>query len=76
MLKPVLTFAAAAAAGVVLWKVLSFLLVPLLGTLLGFVTLLVKIAVVVGLVWLALWFFRRRPDGSNPPGDQAPESAE
>lgn len=73
MLKPVVTFAAAAAAGVILWKVLSLLLLPLLGTLLGFVAMLVKIALVVGLVWLALWFFRRRSGDRPAPGEQPAE---
>ncbi len=56
MLKPVLTLAGTAVLGVVLWKIL---LVPLAGMLIGFVFTLVKIAVVVGLVFLIVYLFRR-----------------
>lgn len=56
MLKPVLTLAGTAVLGVVLWKIL---LVPLAGMLIGFLFTLVKIAVVVGLVFLIVYLFRR-----------------
>jgi hypothetical protein len=58
MLKPVLTLAAAGAVTIVLWKLLAAVLLPVVGALLGFVMLLVKVAFVAGLVWLALWLFR------------------
>lgn len=56
MLKPVLTLAGTAVLGVVLWKIL---LVPLAGLLLGFVFTMVKIAVIVGLVFLLVYWFRK-----------------
>ena len=59
MLRPAVTLAAAGVVGFALWKVLSFLLLPLLGTMLGFVFLLVKIGLVVALVFFLLWLFRR-----------------
>ena len=59
MLKPALTLAATGVVGFALWKVLSFLLLPLLGTMLGFVFMLVKIGLVVALVCFLLWLFRK-----------------
>lgn len=56
MLKPVLTLAGTAVLGVVLWKIL---LLPLAGMLMGFLFTLVKIAVVVGLIFLIVYLFRR-----------------
>lgn len=55
-MKPVLTLAGTAVLGVVLWKIL---LVPLAGMLIGFLFTLAKIAVVVGLVFLIVYLFRR-----------------
>lgn len=66
MVKPVLQLAAAGVIGVVVWKVLSFLLLPLLGTFLGFLFTIVKVALIVGLVFLAIWFIRKRGDSSRP----------
>lgn len=56
MLKPVLTLAGTAVLGVVLWKIL---LLPLAGMLMGLLFTVVKIAVVVGLIFLILYLFRR-----------------
>ncbi len=55
-MKPVLTLAGTAVLGLVLWKIL---LVPLAGMLIGFLFTLVKIAAVVGLVFLIVYLFRR-----------------
>ena len=60
MLKPVVTLAAAGVIGVALWKLLSILLLPLAGLLLGLVVTLVKVGLLVGLVMLAVWLFRRK----------------
>jgi len=59
MFKPVLTLAAAGVIGVALWKILSILLLPLAGALLGLVATLLKVGVVVALVFFALWLWRR-----------------
>lgn len=55
MLKPVLTLAAAGVLGLALWKILAILFLPLLGL---FFTI-VKIALVVGLIYLVLWWLHR-----------------
>lgn len=69
MFKLVLTLAAVGFAGFALWKVLSFLFLPLLGTLLGIVLTLVKVALLVALVWLVVsWLTKdkRTDDGEAP----------
>ena len=69
MAKPILQLAAAGFLGVALWKVVSILLLPLLGTLLGFFLTLLKVALVVGLVFLVFWLFRKRQDDEQPRSD-------
>jgi membrane protein implicated in regulation of membrane protease activity len=54
MFKPVLGLAAVG--------VLGFLLLPLIGTLLGVVFFFVKIALVVFAIWLLFRLFRKRPN--------------
>jgi type IV secretory pathway TrbL component len=68
MFKPVLTLAAAGFVGVALWKVLSVLFLPLLGTVLGVVLTLVKVALIVGLVMFVFWWFTKnnKKDGEAP----------
>jgi hypothetical protein len=60
MLKPLATLAAAGVIGVALWKVLSILLLPLAGLLLGLVLTLAKVGLLVALVMFAVWLFRRK----------------
>ena len=60
MLKPVLGLAAVG--------ILSVLLLPLLGTLLGVAFFFVKIALVVFAIWLVFRLFRKRP-GEEPHTD-------
>ena len=62
MLKPVLKLAAVGFLGLALWKVLPILLLPLLGIFLT----VVKIALVVGLVFLVVWWLRKSKDGEAP----------
>ena len=54
MLKPVL--------GVAAVGVIGFLLLPLIGTLLGVVFFFVKIAIVVLAIWFLFRVFRKRPN--------------
>jgi len=61
MTKPFLQLAALGVAGFALWKVASFLMFPLL--MLAF-----KVALVVGLVMFAIWFFKK---GDKPKDDSA-----
>lgn len=60
MFKPVLTLAAVGFAGIVLWNLASALLLPLL-------FLLFKIALIVGLVMLAFWWFNKRDRKEDTP---------
>jgi hypothetical protein len=62
MAKPIVTVAAAGILGLALWKVLSMLFLPLVGTLLGILLTVLKVALVIGLVLLVWWFVRRRKD--------------
>ena len=52
MTKPFLQLAAVGVVGFALWKIASFFLLPLL--MLAF-----KVALIVGFVMLAIWFFKR-----------------
>ena len=52
MTKPLLQLAALGVTGLALWKIASFVLLPLLA-------LVLKVALIVGLVMLAIWFFKR-----------------
>ena len=65
MLKPVVTLAAAGVIGVALWKILSILLLPLAGLVLGLVVTLVKVGLLVSLVMFAVWLFRRKEKGGE-----------
>ena len=68
MHKPVLGIAAAGVLGFAIWKVLSFLLLPLMGTLFGLLFTVIKFALVVGLIFLVVWWFRKdkKEDGEAP----------
>jgi len=61
MLKPILSLAAVGFVGVVLWKVAAGLLLPLF-------FLVFKVALVVGLIMFAFWYFRKdRGKEDTPP---------
>ena len=61
MLKPILSLAAVGFVGVVLWKVAAGLLLPLF-------FLVFKVALIVGLVMFAFWYFRKdRGKEDTPP---------
>lgn len=63
MLRPVLGIAAAGFLGVLLWKILGVILLPVFASLVGLVLLLVKLALVVALVMFVVWFFKKREGG-------------
>lgn len=65
MLKPVLQLAAVGVAGAIVWKLAAFLLLPLLGTALGFVFLIVKVVLVVAIVAFLFWLFNRKQSGGD-----------
>jgi hypothetical protein len=60
MLKPVLQVAAVGILGVTIWKLASFLLLPLLGTVLGFVFTILKIALILGAILFVVWFLKKK----------------
>jgi uncharacterized membrane protein len=62
MAKPIVTVAAAGFLGVALWKLLSILFLPLVGTLLGMLLTVLKVVLIVGVVLLVWWLVRRRKD--------------
>ena len=70
MLKPALQLAAVGVLGVVVWKVLSIFMLPLLGALLG---ILFKVALLVGIAFLVMWLLRK-PKDEPTKGDEAPAS--
>lgn len=59
MLKPVVTLAAVGFVGAIIGKILFMLLLPVFATLIGFVVLAIKIVLIVGLVWLGFFVFRK-----------------
>lgn len=62
MSKPVLQLAAAGVAGVILWKLLA-------GPLIGLLLLVLKIALIAGLVMFALWFFKKSQKDEQKDGE-------
>ena len=66
MAKPLLQLTAVGILGVVLWKVLTIFMLPLLGFLL-------KLALLVGVAWFVVWLFRKRTDDKRTDGE-APTS--
>jgi len=61
MTKPFLQLAALGVAGFALWKIASLVLLP-------FLMFVFKIALIAGLVMLAIWFFKK---GDKPKDDAA-----
>jgi Flp pilus assembly protein TadB len=62
MTKPIVTVAAAGFLGIALWKLLSILFLPLVGTLVGMLLTVLKVVLIVGAVLLVWWLVRRRKD--------------
>jgi hypothetical protein len=67
MLRPVVALAAVGVAGFVAFKLLWLLVLPLLGALVGFAVLAVKIGLIVALILIAIKLFRSisRPASSE-----------
>lgn len=68
MIKPVLQVAALGVVGVAMWKLASLFLFPVL-----FVAF--KIALVVGLVMAAIWWFTKQGRKDSPDTPPPPETA-
>ncbi len=66
MAKPLLQLTALGVAGFALWKIAGFVLLPVL-------LWVFKVALIVGLVMLAFWFFKKRdkPKDDKPQDDTA-----
>ena len=62
MFKPILQLAAVGLAGLALWKLGSVFFIPLL-------FLAVKVALVVGLVLFAFWFFKKSDKKGDTPAE-------
>jgi len=60
MLKPALQLAAVGILGVTIWQLASFLLLPLLGTVLGFVFTILKITLIVSAILFVVWFLKKK----------------
>ena len=59
MLKPIAMLAATGVVGLVVLKLVGFLLFPLLGVLLGFVMWALKFALIAALIWWGFHLFKR-----------------
>ena len=59
MLKPIATLAAVGFVGAIIGKLLFMLLLPVFATLIGFVVLAIKVVLIVALVWLGFFVFRK-----------------
>jgi hypothetical protein len=65
MLKPVATLAAVGIVGLVALKLLGFVFLPIVGMLLGFLFLALKIALIVALIWWGFSLFRKWTERGN-----------
>ncbi len=59
MLKPVVSLAAVGFIGVLLYKLVLVLLLPVFGMVIGFAALVIKVALIAGLVWAGILLFRK-----------------
>ncbi|MGH7675352.1 MAG: hypothetical protein ACREMV_08780 [Gemmatimonadales bacterium] len=76
MARPVLQLAAAGILGVAVWKVLSVLLFPLLGTFLGLLFTVLKFALLIGLVALAFRWLSKKKGDTGERGEPGEATAE
>jgi hypothetical protein len=70
MAKPVLQLAAVGFLGIALWKIISILLFPLLGAALGIFFIVLKVALIAGLIYFLFWMFNKKK--SEPKDGEAP----
>ena len=61
-MKPALSLAAVGIVGLIFAKLLGFLILPIVGMFLGFFFLVLKIALIVGLIWFGFTLFRKWTD--------------
>ncbi len=58
-MKPMLSLAAVGFVGLILAKFLGILILPIFGMFLGFLFLVLKIVLIVGLIWMGFNLFRK-----------------
>lgn len=58
-MKPLFNLAAIGVVGVILWKVLGLLLLPLVGVALGILFVIMKFAVIGAVLFFLVWLIRR-----------------
>jgi hypothetical protein len=58
-MKPLFNLAAIGVVGVILWKVLGLLLLPLVGVTLGILFVIMKFAVIGAVLFFLVWLIRR-----------------
>ena len=61
-MKAVATVGAVGIVGFIITKLLWMLMLPILGMFIGFMVLVLKIALIGGLIWLGYTFFRKMTD--------------
>jgi hypothetical protein len=69
MFKPVLQLAAVGVVGIFLWKIAAAFLLP-------FIFLLFKVALIGGLIVLAIWWFNKRDRRGDTPSESPPPVSE
>ncbi len=62
MVKSIGMVAAAGIVGLIITKLLWMMMLPLVGIFIGFMVLVLKIALIAGLVWLGYSLFRKWTD--------------
>ena len=59
MIKPLLAVAATGVAAVLVWNLMAIILLPLLGLAIGLAAFLIKMLVILFLLLIAYWLYRR-----------------
>lgn len=59
MLKPLLAVAATGVVAVLAWKIMAIVVLPLLGLAIGLVALVIKVFVILFVLMIAYWIYRR-----------------
>lgn len=58
-MKPLAMLAATGFIGVLIAKVLTMLMLPLVGMFIGFALMILKVLLIAGLIWFGYWLFTR-----------------
>ena len=63
MLKPLLGLAATGVVAVAAWKLMAIILLPLLGVAIGIAAMVIKVFVILILLLIAYWLYRKTAGG-------------